>query len=198
VLWGVGLDQPLIELPGLEILAEVGRGPTGVVYRAQDLPINRLVALKVLLLGSAAERHVRAARFLREARVLACLMPHANIPAIHAVMESQGQTYYTREFVQGTTLKARVDARAIRESEGIQVLAGIEAALARVHEQGIVHRNLYPENVLVANDGTAKLIGFSGAAAIDTLVRHGTPTVVLEADMQALRTLRDWMFSRIG
>jgi serine/threonine-protein kinase len=114
-----------IEFPGLKILAEVGRGTTGVVYRAQDLQINRVVALKVLLLGPAAERQVRSARFLREARVVACLMPHANIPAAYAVMEKQGQPYYIREFVEGATLKDRVDARTIRESEGIQVLSGL-------------------------------------------------------------------------
>ena len=191
------MDPPWIEFPGLKILAEVGRGTTGVVYRAQDLRINRLVALKVLLPGSDAERHVRAARFLREARILASLMPHTNIPAIHAVMESQGQPYYIREFVVGTTLKDHVDARGIHESKGIQVLAGIEAALARVHQQGIVHRNLQPDNVLVAPDGTARLIGFSRAAAVGAVVGDGTPTAVLEADMQALRAMRDWMLSAI-
>jgi serine/threonine-protein kinase len=197
----MALDEPSIEFPGLKILAEVGRGPTGVVYRAQDLRINRVVALKVLLLGSAAERPARAARFLREVQVIAAMMPHANIPAIHAVGEHQGQPYYIREFVEGTTLKDRVDARAIRESEGLQVLAGIEAALARVHQQGIVHRNLRPENVLVATDGTAKLIGFSRATAAYALVGHGThgaPTAVLEADIQALQGLRDWLLSAIG
>lgn len=187
-----------IDLPGLKILAEVGRGATGVVYRAEDLRINRLVALKVLLLGPAAERQVRAARFLREARVLASLMPHTNIPAIHAVMESQGQPYYIREFVEGITLKDRVDARAIRESEGIQVLAGIEAALARVHQQGIVHRNLQPENILVATDSTAKLIGFGRAAAVDSVVGHGTPSAVVEADLEALRRMRQWLHSVTG
>jgi serine/threonine-protein kinase len=192
------LDQQQIEFPGLKILAEVGRGTTGVVYRAQDLQINRVVALKVLLLGSAAERQVRAVRFLREARAVASLMPHANIPAVHAVMEYEGQPYYIREFVEGTTLKDRVDAQAMRESEGLQVLAGIEAALARIHEQGLVHRNLQPENVLVATDGTAKLIGFSRATSVDAAVGHGIPTLALEADMQALRALRNWLFSAIA
>jgi serine/threonine protein kinase len=192
------LDQPRIEFPGLKILADVGRGTTCVVYRAQDLRVNRLVALKVLLLGSPAERQVRAARFLREARVLACLMPHANIPAIHAVMEHQGQPCYIREFVEGSTLKDCVDAKAIRESDAVQVLAGIEAALARVHQQGVVHRNLQPDNVLVTTDGVAKLIGFSRAAAIDAIVGDRTPTAVLEAEMQALRTMRDWLLSAIA
>jgi serine/threonine-protein kinase len=189
------LNLPPIESPGLKILAEVGRGTTGVVYRAQDLQINRLVALKVLLLGTAAERPVRAKRFIREARVLACLMPHPNIPAIYAVDASQGQPYYIREFVEGTTLKDRVDARAIRESEGIQVLAGIEAALARVHQQGVVHRNLQPENILVGTDGTAKLIGFGRTAAVDAVVGQGSPPAKVEADKEALRGIREWLLS---
>lgn len=188
------MDSLPIEFPGLKILAEVGRGTTGVVYRAQDLRIHRLVALKVLLLGPPAERQARATRFLREARFLARLMPHTNIPAIHAVMDSQGQLYYIREFVEGTTLKDGVDARAIRRSEGIQVLEGIEAALARVHQQGIVHRNLQPENVLLATDGAAKLIGFSRAVAVDAVVGNGPPAVV-EADTEALRGLRKWLLS---
>jgi serine/threonine-protein kinase len=122
-------------------------------------------------------------------------MPHANIPEIHAVMEHQGRPCYIREFVEGSTLKDRVDAKAIREADADQVLAGIEADLARLHQQGIVHRNLQADNVLVATDGTAKLIGFSRAAAVDAVVGDGTSTAVLEADMQALRAMRDWMLS---
>jgi serine/threonine-protein kinase len=150
------------------------------------------------LLASPAERPVRAARFLREARVLASLTPHANIPAIHALGQHQGQPWYIREFVEGRTLKDRVDAKAICESDGLQVLGGIDAALTTLHQLGIVHRNLQPENVLIATEGTAKLIGFSRAAPIDAIVRDGTPTAVLEADMKALRTMRDWMFSALA
>lgn len=198
MLRGVVLDQPRFEFPGLELLNEVGRGPTGVVYRAQDLRINRLVAVKVLLLGAPAERQIRTAYFVREARILARLMPHPNIPAIHALMEHQGQTCYMREFVEGSTLKDHVKAKAISKSDGLQVFAGIEAALARVHEQGIVHRNLQPDNILVAPDATARLIGFSRAEAVDAVVEGGTPTALLETDMQALRTIRDWMLSAIA
>jgi serine/threonine-protein kinase len=123
-------------------------------------------------------------------------MPHTNIPAIHAV-DDQGQPYYIREFVEGATLQDRVDARAIGESEGIHVLTGIEAALARVHQQGIVHRNLRPENILVATDGTAKLIGFGRAVAVDAPVGHG-PSAKVESDIESLRGVREWLLSAIA
>lgn len=189
--------EPPIELPGLKILAEVGRGATGVVYRAQDLRINRHVALKILLPGPDAERHVRAARFLREARILASLM-HPNIPAINEASESQGQFYLIRQFVEGATLKDCVDARAIQRSRGIRVLADIEAALTNIHQQGFVHRNLQPENILVATDGTAKLIGFGRAIVVDDVGGRGTAPATVEGDLEALRSMRDWLHSAIA
>jgi eukaryotic-like serine/threonine-protein kinase len=192
------LDRSQIQLPDVTILAEVGRGTTGVVYRAQHHYINRVVALKVLLLESVDEPQVRVARFLREAQVLGSFMPHANIPAIHAVAEHRGQPFYIREFVDGTNLKERVDGKAMRKSDALQVLAGVEAALARVHQQGLVHRNLQPDNVLVTMDGIAKLIGFGRATAIDAIVKVGTRTAAQEADMQAFRTMRDWVISAIA
>jgi serine/threonine protein kinase/tetratricopeptide (TPR) repeat protein len=192
------LDLPSIEFPGLKVLAEAGRGAIGVVYRAQDLRNNRIVALKVLLLGDSTERQVRVDCFFREARVLALLTPHTNIPTLHAVGEIQSQPFYIREFVEGTTLKDRVDARSIHESEGIQALTSIEAALVKVHQRGIIHRNLQPENILIAMDGIAKLIGFGRAAAIEGDVGLSTKTAMFEADRQGLQALRNWLLSAIG
>jgi serine/threonine protein kinase len=198
VLRGAGVDFAAIELPGFEILTEVGRGTTGVVYRAHDLQFNRFVALKVLLPGSEAAPEVRASRFFREARLLACLMPHPNIPAVYSVWENEGQAYYVRELVEGSTLKSLVDGGAIGESEVKRILGGLDAALAWVHQRGIVHRGLQPENVLVEADGTAKLIGFGRAAAVDDATFGSVPSRRVEADMEAFQDMREWLLSAIA
>lgn len=196
------MNELIPDLPGVKILAEVGRGTTGIVYRAQDLRINRVVALKVLLLGPVVEREVRAARFLREARVLASLTAESepNIPTLHAVTEYQSQLYCVREFVDGETLEERVLARSIRSTDGVRVLGVIADVVARVHARGLIHRNLSPSNVLVATDGTPKLIGF-GRVSIQAgpgRLPPGGPKVSPEIDIKALQAMLDWLFSALG
>src|SRR5262245_5295420 len=125
-LRGLGsvVDRPTIQFPDYEILAEVGRGTTGIVYRAQCVRLHRVVALKVLLPSLACEAQARR-RFLREARILANLTraPDPNFPALHAVGGDDARPYHVREFVEGETLEQRVAARSISPREGIRVLA---------------------------------------------------------------------------
>lgn len=192
------MDLSSIQFPGFKILAEVGRGATGVVYRAQDVTINRVVAIKMLILGPAAEQRMRTARFLREARVLAALMPHDNIPAIHAIMEHQGHHCHVREFVEGTTLKERVVASRINESDARQVLAGVQAAVDSMHTLGLVHRNLCPENILVAADGTSKLIGFSRAVSVKDVPRDVLRIDLFAADIEFLRSMEDRILAAVA
>src|SRR5262249_33639094 len=116
------------------------------------------------------------------------------------VMENQGQQYYIREFVEGETLEERVSSRSIRSMDGVRVLATIAGAVARVHARGFVHRNLTPSNVLVASDGTPKLIGFGRVAMQagrgDRL--RGAPSVSPEIDVKALQAMLGWVFSALG
>jgi serine/threonine protein kinase len=198
----MALSEIMAQLPGFKILATVGRGTTTVVYRAQDLRIDRVVALQVLLSGPIGEREVRAARFLRAAQVMASLAGEhePNIPALHGVMEYQGRLYSIREFVEGETLEKRVLAPSSSSTDGVRVIATIAGAVARVHARGIVHRNLNPSNVLVESDGTPKLIGF-GRVAMQAGPEQrppGAPIVSPEIDVKALQAMLGWVFSALG
>jgi predicted ATPase/DNA-binding SARP family transcriptional activator len=142
------------------LLGELGRGGMGTVYRAHDTLLERDVAIKVLE-GAALGGEGRA-RLLREARVVAQLS-HPNIVTVFDVGESDGNPFIVMELVPGTTLyEQRPDG-----VDGIlAVTRQICAALAHAHGQGIVHRDLKPENVLVAPDGTAKLMDFGLARLV--------------------------------
>lgn len=181
------------EFSGLKILAEVGRGHLGIVYRAVDLRCNREVGLKVLIAGSASEQDLRARRFLREARAMASLVSDPNIPAIYAVGEELGQPYLIREFVDGLTLQNGVLVGLITAAEGVRICGTIAGALERIHQCGLAHRNLTPENILIARDGVPKLIGFSRVGVLDAQLA-GRDSDALK-DVQSLQLMLDWLFT---
>jgi serine/threonine-protein kinase len=186
--------------PGLENLGEIGRGTTGVVYKARDLRLDRLVAIKVLSSGGS-DTHSRAKKLVREARVLAALthQPDDNIPTIHAVMELRGQPCIMREFVDGETLASLASSDRITLREAIQSLAVVAGAVARVHALGIAHNNLHPLNILVTADGTPKLIGFGqvGLLARTESQAAGEACVTAEVDIDALQRLLIWLCSAL-
>jgi serine/threonine-protein kinase len=174
--------------PGLEVLAELGRGASGIVYKAKELRIGRVVAIKALLRADSREAWEQ---FLREARVLGALTksPDPAIPSIYAIAKSQGQPFHIREFVDGDTLEHRVTAGTIDVRSALRSLSVVASAVARVHELGLAHGNLYPSNVLVAADGTTKLIGFGRISARQQL--PGT------CDVDSLRELVRWLCSSL-
>jgi serine/threonine protein kinase len=183
-------------MSGYELLAELGRGTTGYVYKARDGRLNRVVTLKVLLLASGGEGSRQLARFHREARVLACLTggQKPGIPTLHEVGEYQGLPYYVREYVEGHTLVQRVADRFIGVREGLGVLAAVARTVSRVHEQGFVHRNLRPSNVLIAADGASKLIGFGMACPTGPpMVAAGRDAAPTGMDVQALGQMATWL-----
>jgi tetratricopeptide (TPR) repeat protein/predicted Ser/Thr protein kinase len=140
--------------------AELGRGGMGVVYRAQDRLLQRPVAVKVLSqdgLGSEGR-----ARLLREAQAAARLN-HPNIVAVHDAGEAEGQSFVVMELVEGVSL---FDRKPETIDETIRMARQICNALEHAHRNGIIHRDLKPENVLVAPDGTAKLMDFGLARSI--------------------------------
>src|SRR5262245_8962840 len=135
------------EVPGYEVLDELGRGGMGVVYRARHLKLNRLVALKMILAGEYAEAGARA-RFRAEAEALARL-DHPHIVRIFEVGEAGGRPYVVLEYLDGGTLRQHCgkphSPRLV--ARFVQTLA---EAVHYAHERGVVHRDLKPANVLLS------------------------------------------------
>src|SRR5687768_17230802 len=143
---------------------ELGRGGMGIVYLAHEVHLDRLVAIKLLPPERGRQPEVRD-RFLREAR-LAAKLSHPNIIPIHAVEESGGFVYYVMAFVDGDTLSSRVRARGpMPASEGARVLREVAWALAYAHGQGLVHRDVKPENILIDGATHRVLVADFGIAA---------------------------------
>lgn len=174
------------------LVAELGRGTTGIVYKAQHRRFPRLVALKTILLVTGVDMKVRVARLLREAQILASLTLDPNIPSVYELGEWKGHSYYCREFIDGQTLEQAVKSSAINRREAMHIVTTVTRTLARVHDRGIVHRNLSPDNVLVTSEGTVKLIGFGLVAAIDT---DKSPSQISE-DIQLIGKMLAWLCSQ--
>jgi Tol biopolymer transport system component len=151
-------------LGSYEILAAIGAGGMGEVYRARDTKLNRDVALKVLPDAFTADPD-RVARFKREAHVLASLN-HPNIAHIHG-FEDTGVSALVMELVDGSTLAELIEKRrGLPLDEALPIARQIADALETAHERGIVHRDLKPANVKVRDDGTVKVLDFGLAKAL--------------------------------
>jgi serine/threonine-protein kinase len=147
------------------IVEKVGQGGMGEVYRAHDSKLHRDVALKVLL-PSVAHDPDRLARFSREAQLLASLN-HPHIAQVFGLEESGDVGAIVMEFVEGPTLADRLARRAIPADEALTIARQIALALEAAHEQGVVHRDLKPANVKIRPDGTAKVLDFGLAKALE-------------------------------
>jgi serine/threonine protein kinase len=159
--------EHLGKLDGYEVLSEVGRGGMGVVLKAFDPKLRRVVAIKVLAPHLAANATARK-RFLREARAAAAVV-HENVVTIHAVEESAGTPYLVMQFVPGRSLQDRLDnAGPLTVKEILRIGMQTAAGLAAAHAQGLVHRDIKPANILLENGvERVKLADFGLARAAD-------------------------------
>jgi eukaryotic-like serine/threonine-protein kinase len=148
-----------------EVLALIGVGGMGEVYRARDPRLQRDIALKVLPANVAFDA-ARLARFKREAQLLAALN-HPNIAAIFGVEESNGVQGLVLELVDGPTLDDDLRKGALPPADAIAIARQIADALEAAHEAGIIHRDLKPSNVKLRPDGTVKVLDFGLAKAVD-------------------------------
>jgi hypothetical protein len=141
-------DLPLPEVPGYEILRELGRGGAAVVYLARHLPLRRLVALKMVLAGPHAPAS-SLQRFEHEAMAVARLY-HPNIVQIHEVGTHEGRPYLALEYVAGGSLAQHLTGSPLPPLEAARLVETLARAVQHAHEHGIVHRDLKPSNVLVS------------------------------------------------
>jgi len=144
--------------PQLEILECLGRGGMGVVYKARQKSLNRLVALK-LLAPERVQDAKFAARFEKEAQALA-LLNHPNIVTVHDFGQAGGFYFLLMEFVDGVNLRQLLRSRKLQPAEALAIVPPVCEALQYAHEHGIVHRDIKPENLLLAKDGRVKIADF--------------------------------------
>src|SRR5882724_3969959 len=143
---------------------ELGRGGMGIVYLAREVHLDRMVAIKLLPPDKAKEPALRE-RFLREVR-LAAKLSHPNIIPIHAVEDSGGFVFYVMAFIDGETLAHRVRSRGpLPSGDGVRVLREVAWALGHAHGQGLVHRDVKPDNILLEIGSGRVLVADFGIAA---------------------------------
>jgi serine/threonine-protein kinase len=169
-----------------EILAPLGAGGMGEVYRAKDTKLGREIALK-LLSASFTNDPDRVARFRREAQVLASLN-HPHIAQIHGLDEANGTQFLVLELVDGESLDKRIARGRIPVDEALAIAKQIAAALEAAHEKGIIHRDLKPANIALTCDGTVKVLDFGLAKATEaasgtSLDVTNSPTITTPAMM---------------
>ena len=170
-----------------EILSLLGAGGMGEIYRARDLKLGRVVALKVLPTAVSADTE-RRARFEQEAFAVSRLN-HPNIVTIHELGSADGVLFVVMELVEGRTLRALLEAGPVPALALLDIAVQVADGLAKAHGAGIVHRDLKPENLMVSEDGFVKILDFGLAklttmpedlSGLPTLPQHGThPGTVL-------------------
>jgi len=151
--------------PQLELLEVLGQGGMGVVYRARQKSLDRIVALKVLA-PPPGDAHDFAERFQREARALARL-EHPHIVRVYEHGSTDGLHWLVMEYVDGITLREALRAGRIPPEQALRIVPQICDALQAAHDHGIVHRDIKPENVLLAKDGNVKIADFGLARIVE-------------------------------
>ncbi len=159
------------------IVALLGQGGMGVVYRARDERLQRDVAIKVLPHGLLSDEPAKS-RFRKEALALARLS-HPNIAAVFDVGEQDGLNYLVMECVPGQTLSQKMRSQQLPSKEILSLGVQVASALEEAHEQGVVHRDLKPSNIMVTPKGHAKVLDFGLAKLLEPV---GTPEVTLSLD----------------
>jgi serine/threonine protein kinase len=152
-------------VPGYEILGVLGHGGMGVVYKARQVRLNRIVALKMILAGAHAGPR-ELARFRTEAEAAARLQ-HAHIVQIHEVGEQNGSPYFSLEFMDGGSLAQKLNGAPQPPRQAVDLVETLARAIHTAHEQGIVHRDLKPANVLLTADGLPKIADFGLAKRLN-------------------------------
>lgn len=141
-----------------QLLAKIGSGGMGVVYKARQTPVDRLVALKMIRGGAHADAGA-VARFHQEGKAVARLH-HVNVVSIFEFGEHEGLPYFSMELVEGGSLKALLGLHLLEPAVAAELVRTLAGAVAYAHERDVIHRDLKPGNILFASDGTVKISDF--------------------------------------
>ena len=152
-------------IPGYRILGELGRGGMGVVYKAEQIGLNRLVALKMILSGGYAGA-ADLARFRLEAEAVAKVQ-HPNIVAVYEINECDGKPYFCLEFVDGGPLDKKLAGNPLPARDAARMMQKLAQGMDYAHQRHIIHRDLKPPNVLLTRDGEPKITDFGLAKKMD-------------------------------
>ncbi len=161
-------------VPGHELLSALGRGGMGIVFKARQVALNRIVALKMIW-GSGAVRPEARTRFRREAEAVA-LLDHPNIVPIYEVGDSDGHPYFSMKLIEGGNLGQRIELHRRQPRQGAQVVARVARAVHHAHQRGILHRDLKPGNILLDSQGEPHVTDFGLARRVEgeeTLTQTG-------------------------
>ncbi|MBI3667333.1 MAG: serine/threonine protein kinase, partial [Acidobacteria bacterium] len=158
-----------------KILEKLGGGGMGVVYKAQDLRLDRLVALKFLPRDFGADEDQKK-RFIHEAKAASAL-DHSNICTVHEINQTDdGQLFIVMAYYEGETLKKKIERGPLPVKEAIDFAIQVAQGLSKAHERGLVHRDIKPANLMVTNDGIVKIVDFGLAkqAGATEITKTGT------------------------
>jgi TolB-like protein/predicted Ser/Thr protein kinase len=157
-----------------KILSELGRGGMGVVYKAEDLTLQRIVALKFLAPHVVTDEEHKK-RMLHEARATAAL-DHPNISTVYGIEEAEGHTFIVMAFIEGESLSDRIESGQMDIIEGLDIAIQTARGLSKAHAAGIVHRDIKPGNILITGDEQVKIVDFGLAklASQTRLTQAGT------------------------
>ena len=168
----------LTQLGRYRILAELGRGAMGVVYKAEDPLLNRTVAIKTIIMsGDAGERAEYEARFYQEAKAAGGLN-HPNVITVHDIGREGDVAYMAMELVDGIDLREMMKTRRLPLPQALDILAQVADGLAFAHECGVVHRDVKPGNVMMARGRQAKIMDFGIARMRESDIHTRTGAIL--------------------
>ena len=173
--------EPGTKLGHYELLEKLGEGGMGVVWKARDLTLDRVVAVKFMPEG-LVEDPARRARFEREAKAVAALH-HPSIVTVYAIEQAEGLCFFTMEYVDGRPLSDRLVPGGLALEDFFRIALPLTEAVAAAHERGIIHRDLKPSNIMLDPAGRVKILDFGLAQIMDIVSPLGSHEKTLTATL---------------